>query len=177
MVITPPPEQTYRCRRERFPASLLEFYVGLRRGVTVSFDSPFDSMKTSAPAGLIRSASALEIWITPSKGRSSSRIRKSALDTDSATINMVAITVLLAGANRPKLRKITESQRITATSKGVTIEGSFCADSPSAIKRQSKHQTAQLTVETNPVTGLISVHVQHAISAAERQRLVQAIVD
>src|SRR5262249_14123663 len=50
--------------------------------------------------------------------RWSSRIRKIALDTDSAQTRKVASTVTFRGAKRPKLAKIIVSQKISTTRKG-----------------------------------------------------------
>src|SRR5215813_3045469 len=49
-------------------------------------------------------------------------IRKIALDTESAAMNMLPIAVQFIGANSPKLIKMVVSQRMTMTSMGVAIE-------------------------------------------------------
>ena len=72
---------------------------------------------------------SFEIWISPSKGMSSSRIRKIAADTDSADNRSATMTVPFDGANRPTLRKMIASQEITMTSRGTEIEVSSCSKS------------------------------------------------
>src|SRR5262245_27647416 len=51
-----------------------------------------------------------EIFSTPSSGESSSRIRKIALDTESAQMSSATTTVVFAGANSPKLTNATVIQ-------------------------------------------------------------------
>ena len=55
---------------------------------------------------------ASEIWINPSNGRLSSRIRKIAPDTDSAANISATTTVPFDGENRPKLTKRMASQKV-----------------------------------------------------------------
>ena len=65
---------------------------------------------------------ASESLIRPSAGRSSSRIRKIAPATDRAHRSKTATTVALGGENRPKLTKITVSQKTRITRNGVGTE-------------------------------------------------------
>jgi hypothetical protein len=58
---------------------------------------------------------ALETFISPEKGPSISRIRKTEAATDRAHTTRTAVTVALRGANRPKLAKINASQNTTTT--------------------------------------------------------------
>src|SRR6185369_8326291 len=60
-----------------------------------------------------------------------------ALDTESATTSMVIITVLFDGASRPKLTKMTASQRTSMTSNGTTIDTCFCADKSQSVLLRS----------------------------------------
>src|SRR5215831_12117751 len=55
---------------------------------------------------------ALEALITPSSGRVISRTRKMAEETDKAQMSNTASTVVFRGANSPKLKKRTTSQKI-----------------------------------------------------------------
>lgn len=65
---------------------------------------------------------SLEICSSPSKGVSSSRIKKIAPETDSAQTNQTAKTVALRGANRPKVAKMTVNQKTSTTRNGVANE-------------------------------------------------------
>ena len=51
----------------------------------------------------------LEIWIKPSNGWSSSRLRKIAPDTDAAAMNGEALATGIIGATNPQLRKMIAS--------------------------------------------------------------------
>src|SRR5438445_13641062 len=53
------------------------------------------------------------------EGASISRIRKMAPAIDSAQTKSAMVTVLLPGANRPKLPKMTASQKTRTTMKGI----------------------------------------------------------
>ncbi len=61
-------------------------------------------------------------------GRSNSRIRKTALDTDNAHTSNVQKTVALDGAKRLKLASSNVSQQTITTRKGVGIELPFSAN-------------------------------------------------
>ena len=56
-----------------------------------------------------------------------SRIKKIAPETDSAATNKLETTVAFKGAKRPKLMKITVSQRTSTTSNGMETEVACCA--------------------------------------------------
>ena len=71
---------------------------------------------------------ALEMWITPSNGWSSSRIRKIAPDTDSAANNSEVMAIVLDGANRPQLVKMIASHEITTISRGGEIDVPDCSN-------------------------------------------------
>src|SRR4030095_1697687 len=70
----------------------------------------------------------LDIWINPSKGGSSSRIRKIAPDTDTAASNSAAIAMELDGANKPQLKKMIASHAITTISRGMAIALPDCSN-------------------------------------------------
>jgi hypothetical protein len=59
--------------------------------------------------------------MNPWKGRSSSRMRKIAPETDSAPTNNAATTVGLRGAKRPKLAKMRLSQKTSTTRNAIGI--------------------------------------------------------
>src|SRR5262249_11920578 len=65
---------------------------------------------------------ALGIRISPSNGRSSSRIRKIAPETDSTQTKRTARTVELGGAKSPKLTNIMASQKISTAKTTMGIE-------------------------------------------------------
>ena len=70
-----------------------------------------------------------EIWITPSKGMSSSRIRKIAPATESAASITATMTVAFGGANRTALMKIIASQEIKTISMGRDMDVSVGSNS------------------------------------------------
>ena len=63
----------------------------------------------------------LGIWISPSNGRSSSRIKKSAPATDRAHSSRTTVVVGLGGAIMPKPAKMTLSQKTSTIKKGVEM--------------------------------------------------------
>src|SRR6266852_1965489 len=67
--------------------------------------------------------------MNPSNGRSSSRIRKIAPETDNAQTSSVTITVGLGGENRLKLVNKIVSQKTKTTRNGRGIELVLCANS------------------------------------------------
>jgi signal transduction histidine kinase len=88
--------------------------------------SPLRALPGHRGARAARSG-ALEIWISPSKGLYISRIRRIAQETDSAETNKLATTVVLAGANTPKLMKIIVSHKTRMTSSGKGTEPVLCS--------------------------------------------------
>src|SRR6266480_1674854 len=59
-----------------------------------------------------------DIWITPSNGMSSSKIRKIAPATESAASMSATMTVAFGGANSPTLMKMIASQEIRTDQHG-----------------------------------------------------------
>ena len=70
-----------------------------------------------------------EIWITPSKGMSSSRIRKIAPATESAASITATMTVAFGGANRTALMNMIASQEMRIISIGRDMDVSVCSNS------------------------------------------------
>ena len=64
---------------------------------------------------------SLEILMSPSNGLSSAKTRNIAAETDTAEMKSADTTVVLRGANRPKLANVTLSQKITAIRNGPGI--------------------------------------------------------
>jgi hypothetical protein len=79
---------------------------------------------------------ALEIWITPAKGSSSSRMRKIAPETEKAAISSAAITVALRGANRPKLAKSATSHDTRTTRNTPEMRAVSCCATSNNRARQ-----------------------------------------
>ena len=74
-----------------------------------------------------------EIWITPSKGMSSSKIRKIAPATESAASITATMTVAFGGANRTALMKMIASQEMRMISMGTDMDVSVCSNSSQRI--------------------------------------------
>src|SRR5580765_5700622 len=75
----------------------------------------------------------LEMWINPSNGWSSSRIRKIAPDTDTAASNSAAMAMELPGAYKPQLKKMIASHEITTISRGMEIDLPDCSNNSQRI--------------------------------------------
>ena len=67
------------------------------------------------------------------KGRSSSRMIKIAPETDSAPTNKAVMTVALRDAKRPKLAKMTLSQKTKTTRNAMGIEIPLCSNSSQRV--------------------------------------------
>src|SRR5215467_462576 len=107
----------------------------------VTHDSPLPLITSGVlywpkDARAVRSG-ALDICMNPWKGRSSSRIRKIAPETESAQTNRVATTVVLRGAKRPKLMKMTATQKTRIARNGRGIELPLCAKSSERVRPRS----------------------------------------
>ena len=74
-----------------------------------------------------------EIWITPSNGMSSSRIKKIAPATDIAASISAIMTVAFGGANKPALMKMIATQEIKTISIVTDIDVSVCSNSNQRI--------------------------------------------
>src|ERR1700694_2686384 len=87
----------------------------------------------------------LEICMNPENGCPSSTIRKIAPEADRAQMNKTPAATGLRRENRPKLAKITESQKIKTARKGVGIELPPCSSNNRRVcARPTLSSTARL---------------------------------
>ena len=76
----------------------------------------------------------METRTMPPNGVCSSVVIRTALPTPIAQRNIIRIDMMLRGANKPKLAKMTENQNITSSNRGRGVPRTLCrAESASAI--------------------------------------------
>jgi hypothetical protein len=111
----------------------------------------------------------LEIWITPSNGVSSSRIKKIAPDTDSAASISAIMTVAFAGANKPALMKMIASQE----TKTISIAVRLLMNVSHALSHSKGFAPDKLIWTRVPRSGIDQHRDYCALKSAIRSRLAR----